>query len=203
MIEAIEGDLPVPAPAARAILLQFTDNLKLAACDPHPEVARALFSRPPVRIPAVFFGFLGAEVSFHREGPARSIGFRRADSLNLSMDRGSKTVPNFQHGGGQPWTEDEWIQVRFAPGDWAVYTFTLEVPATGLRVIAQARSVVGPGRLWCTVAGTVVELTLDRLGWDARIADFPGPLSPGTHSIRVESRDAAIDLEWLELSLKP
>lgn len=203
LIEAIEGDLPMPAPAARAILLQFTDNLKLAACDSHPEVARALFSRPPVRIPAAFFGFLGPEVSFHREGSGTDWdGFRRNDALALLMDRGSKTVPNFQHGGGQRWAEDEWIQVRFTRGDWAEYTFTLVTPAS-LRVIAQARTVVGPGRLGLTVAGSPIEVPLGRLGWETVIAELPSPLASGTHSIRVESRDCTFDLEWLELSLKP
>lgn len=146
LVRYLEGGTPPSPEAAERTLWSYLDNLPLDRCDYEPAVVRSLFARAPVRIPAVFYGYEGEGRSFGfgRAGgddgaekardvldgvassagdpaAARVAGFRADDGTDIRFVVPGRTEPNFQHGGGEEWRDDEWMYVRLAPGDWLAY----------------------------------------------------------------------------------
>jgi len=133
------GDKPEPAVAQR-VLWTYLDNLLLENCDYCRDVVDSLLRRPPVRIPAVFYGYGGEGVGYgfglplaRREDGAespRAVGFRSGDGTDIrfALDAERRAAPNFGHGRGEPWQPEEWLCVGLAPGDWLAYDFLAQAP---------------------------------------------------------------------------
>src|SRR5690606_29833578 len=92
----------------------------------HRDVVDALLRRPPVRIPAIFYGYGGEGVGYGvAEKRIGALGFRSGDGTDIRfVVSGELTSPNFQHGRGEDWQPDEWLCVQLMPGDWLAYGFS-------------------------------------------------------------------------------
>ncbi|KRE47129.1 glycoside hydrolase family 5 protein [Paenibacillus sp. Soil522] len=126
LIDYLEGGAKPDANSAERILREYLDNLLIERCLYRPEVVNALFRRPPVRIPAIFYGYKGAGTSFSiGEKSVKNIGFRVNDGTDIRFVESEREKPNFQHMKGEEWEPDELMYVQLASNDWAAYEFTV------------------------------------------------------------------------------
>ncbi|MFX3639692.1 MAG: hypothetical protein ACE3L7_13740 [Candidatus Pristimantibacillus sp.] len=90
-------------------------------------MTNALFRRPAVRIPAVFYGYRGAGVSYKVDKRVEhGLGFRAVDGTGIRfVVEGGREKPNFQHMRGEEWEADEWLYVCLSDDDWLTYEFSL------------------------------------------------------------------------------
>jgi endoglucanase len=123
---------PVPPPGtAREILSEFLDNLTPERCEYRDAVVNALFRRPEVRIPAVFYAYHEEGAGFdgaHQPPGTEAAGaypratFRVEDRMPV-VTTGDPAALRFDHGAGEPRTIGEWLMLRMDAGSWAVYDF--------------------------------------------------------------------------------
>ncbi|MFC5529706.1 cellulase family glycosylhydrolase [Cohnella yongneupensis] len=195
------GEKPSPATAER-ILWAYLDNLPIEACDYHSDVVNALFRRPTVRIPAIFYGYKEEGIGFGRYGGLKretsAIGFRDGDGTDIRfLARGEQSAPNFQHGGGEPWKDEDWLYVHLEPGEWLAYEFEMEddyAVSVELRLSAEDTA----GRLVVCVDDSVIgEAVPASEGWSSVSVAGTFPLARGQHRIEVRAKGGAVDLMWL------
>ncbi|MGM0880746.1 MAG: hypothetical protein ACQEXQ_06840 [Bacillota bacterium] len=124
LVDYLEGGAKPDANLAERILWEYLDNLSIERCLYRPEVDNALFRRPPVRIPAIFYGYKGAGTSFSIGKPSeKNIGFRINDGVDIRFVESDREKPNFQHMKGEEWQPDELMYIQLAPNDWVAYEF--------------------------------------------------------------------------------
>ena len=100
---------------AMKILWEYLENVKIENCVPHPEVSDALFRRPDILFPAVFYAHdENAKINVSNRS---NIGFRIEDHREIGFVESDLDSPNFSHGQGQTWKEDEWLYVGVQSGD--------------------------------------------------------------------------------------
>lgn len=195
------GERPTESEAKR-ILWEYLQNLDLDRCAYYPQVVHALLFRPPVRIPAVFYGYEGPGVSFKAgEFTPRSLGFRDADGTDIRFAAGDRTTANFQHGGGEDWSADEWMHVLLQPEDWLAYTVDhgsddqVRVPLA-LRVCRGG----GEGKLEISINDEVAEsIRIEDPSWhDVRTTD-PCRLQPGANRIVIKALEQPVAVEWIRV----
>ncbi|RCW50256.1 glycoside hydrolase family 5 protein [Paenibacillus prosopidis] len=126
LVDYLEGGAKPDAKLAERILWEYLDNLSIERCLYRPEVVNALFRRPPVRIPAIFYGYKGGGTSFSIGKTAeKNIGFRVNDGMDIRFVESEREKPNFQHMKGEEWQPDELMYIQLAPNDWVAYEFTV------------------------------------------------------------------------------
>ncbi|WP_138752075.1 glycoside hydrolase family 5 protein [Paenibacillus sinopodophylli] len=126
LIDYMQGG-KLDAQSAERILWAYLDNLAIERCTYHSEVVHALFRRAPVSIPAIFYGYRGAGVSFgNLERVESKTGFRQMDGIDIRFVDSERTVPNFQHMKGESWQLDELLYVRLAASEWLQYEWTVQ-----------------------------------------------------------------------------
>jgi len=125
LVGYLEGGEKPSAEEAEKTLWTYLDSLPLDRCVYHRDVVDALLRRPPVRIPAIFYGYGGEGVGYGvAEKRSGALGFRSGDGTDIRfVVSGERTAPNFQHGRGEDWQPDEWLCVQLMPGDWLAYDF--------------------------------------------------------------------------------
>ena len=196
------GSKPGPA-RAEAILSEYLDNMEFRNCRYRPDVISALFRRPPLRIPAVFYNYQGEGTGFgiirRRES---TTGFRSGDGTDIRFITGSREKANFAHGQGQKWQDDEWLCAGLTAGEWLAWDFLIpDGQRPGVYDITLSLSVPeGPGE---------VEITLD--GHPLGCFESEGPasteikaasglaLEPGPHRVRVTSVGDLVLLKCIEI----
>ncbi|WP_372638208.1 glycoside hydrolase family 5 protein [Cohnella sp.] len=125
LVAYLEGGEKPSVEEAETTLWTYLDNLPLDRCVYHRDVVDALLRRPPVRIPAIFYGYGGEGVGYGvAEKRSGALGFRSGDGTDIRfVESGERSAPNFQHGRGEDWQPDEWLCVQLMPGDWLTYDF--------------------------------------------------------------------------------
>ena len=127
---AAEGRDEMTASEAQDILHSYLENVPSARCDRNPEVTRALFRRPPVRVPAVFYVNRPEGIGYFTPAPIRNgdaSGLRATDRVPMAfvaregMPHVTADTVSFRHMRGEAWADDEWIGVRLVPGSWLAY----------------------------------------------------------------------------------
>lgn len=213
------GEKPDPASAER-VLWSYLDNLPFEACNFHADVVNALFRRPEVRIPAIFYGYKSEGDGFGGSGRKSGQGGDGVDSGNGAGDKraglpigfrdGDGTdirflvprdgaMPNFQHGGGEPWTDEDWLYVRLERGEWLGYDF--EVEKAG-RIAAELRLSTPDGiaRLVVRVDDKPFDLSVPATSdWRTVEGGDAVSLAPGPHRIQVFAGEGSVNLLWVRL----
>ena len=118
------GKCPEPE-TAEQIFNKYLENIRFENCVFRPGVSNSILRRPPLRIPAVFYSYKGFDRGFHVSKPEKglSCGFRANDGVKMGFTTGEKAAVNFSHGGGEQWTDDEWMYVELDSNDWLAYDF--------------------------------------------------------------------------------
>lgn len=203
LVSYLEGGEKPDKELSEKILWEYLDNLQLERCDYHPEVARSLFRRAPVRIPAIFYGYGGKETGFHVSKPSSlNAGFRIKDEVSFSFMEGSRQTVNFQHVQGQPWALDEWLCAHINPGDWFAYDFTAasssETDTFSISLCVSAPN--GTAKLPLSIDGMAAG-TLEAAGtsWATVTLDKKLSLSHGSHRIIVKAEENPVLMKWLDI----
>ena len=210
---------------AWAILREYARGVRFSECEYHPEVVGALFRRPPLRIPAIFYSYRDRGTGFD-PGPATQtvqaspagpegkggqpaaeppIDFRRGDGMRFGYVAPGvqQGIPHFAHNGGEDWSDEEWMYVQLAPGAWARYDFLASHPA-GL----QAYTIT---LLLCGTAGSRVEVSIAGKSWDIVIPPeaagcfqeyaIKASVSAGLQPVKVAPLSDAVQLQSLHVTI--
>ncbi len=203
LVAYLEGGARPEAALAKRVLWEYLDNLALARCDYHPEVVNALFRRPPVRIPAAFYGYRGEGVSFHAAGraaPPRGLG--DGDGADIRLVESERTTANFQHGQGEAWRDDEWLCVRLTAEDWLAYEFALAPGPVALPVTVELRLSApdGFGRLSVAMDGTAVAAAeVHGAAWQTVRLEEIFRAGPGPHRMVLKAERGPVQIQWIEI----
>jgi len=198
------GDKPDEI-AAESILWSYLDNLTLDNCVYRTEVINALLRRPTIRIPAIFYGYTGAGESYGISAASgQSTGFRRHDGVDIRFRDETREIPEFQHMGGQNWSEGEWMHIRLAPQDWTAYTF--RVPALSApsfySVEVYARTEQGGG-LAVFMEGVRLGTAATReAGWQPVRLPAARLIGGGEHRVVFQAEDMPAEIQWLRIILE-
>lgn len=122
LIDYMENGSELSKEDAKSILDEYLENLKLENCVLVDEVVNALFRRPNIEIPAIFYSWDPQAKVVTSQGS--NVGYRMDDHRDIIFVQGDRDKPNFAHGGGQSWNEDEWLCVRTQSNDVLNYWFT-------------------------------------------------------------------------------
>jgi endoglucanase len=201
LIDYLEGGEKPEPEKAQEILAEYLDNLLLDNCTYYKDVVDALLRRSPVRIPAIFYGYKGADVSFGRTSEPQEvsrISFRESDGMDIRFISSELTAPNFQHGRGESWRPEDKLCLKLATGEWTVYEFTVPAAVSSfelkLRLLLHGESsslaVSLDERLIGTVSGSDHDWTVTELTDEAS-------LEAGTHRIIARAVNGPVSLEWL------
>ncbi len=188
---------------AERVLWEYLDNLSFDRCVYRPEVVRSLFRRPPVRIPAVFYGYRGEGISFGiAKRSDRNIGFRLHDGTDIRFIEGARTTPNFQHRRGETWRADERLYIQLAVEDWLAYELTVEpfsespLFAVDLRICAPNKR----GRIVVSVDGAPIgNAEATRKSWETVRLQEKLRLDRGLHRIVLEAEENPVRVKWLNV----
>lgn len=115
---------------AETVLWDFLSSLPIDKCLYRRSVAWSLLRRPPVRIPAVFYSNCGPAkaYSIHKNLRQQAIGFRDSEAVPIGFTSGKRNSVAFNHSGGEPWGEDDWMYIRLDEKDWILYDFLADSP---------------------------------------------------------------------------
>ncbi|OKP82720.1 glycoside hydrolase [Paenibacillus helianthi] len=203
LIGYLEGGAKPETADAEQILGEYLANLSLDRCVYLPEIVHSLLFRPPVRIPAIFYGYKGQGISYHVEAfVERELGFRDSDGTDIRFTSGNRKLTNFQHMRGEDWAEDEWMHVYVRPHEWLAY----EVNHTshhGEGHLVSLR-VCGMGDEQSKVEisindGISVILPVTGDSWHTiRTAD-PHPLLQGNNRIVIKALEQPLAMEWIRI----
>ncbi len=190
----------LPRDEAVEIFREYAQNVATARCDRRPEVTRALFRRPPLRLPAIFYLNADRGVGFDTPQPVpqeQTPRFRAGDRLPMAfIDReGMPTLcdesPDFRHGGGEPWGPDQWIGVRLDAGAWTSYVVEIE-PAGLYRIEGACRTDRAASLLVCADGPgdrVVCEISPGDRTWACVL-----PLEAGSRRLTVQCREGCLYL---------
>jgi endoglucanase len=202
LVDYLEGGDKPDSAAAERVLWEYLINLSFDKCVYHSEVVHALLRKPPVRIPAIFYGYRGAGISFGISAPSeRNIGFRINDGTDIRFIEGDRTDPNFQHGRGEAWKPDEKLCIQLAPGDWLAYEFNVSPNSGSNLFIVNLRFCArdGVGRVGISVDGSEDNIEGAASSWETVRLIEGIRLDAGLHRIIVRAVDQPVCLEWLEV----
>lgn len=203
LTDYLEGGPKPDQETAARVLGEYLDNLPFERCHYHPEVADSLFRRPPLRIPAVFYGYRGPGVSFGIKNRSElHHEFRMHDGTDIRFVQGTRSTPNFQHGRGEPWQEDEWLCIQLTAGDWLEYQFNVGQPlrssslSCDLRLYAPEHE----GRITVEIDGAVTGSgRVKEKSWQTVRLPDEFRLEPGTHRMILRAEDYPVHIQWLEI----
>lgn len=100
------------------ILNEYLENVKLEKCTYFPNVANAIFRRPPLTLPAIFFDWNNLPSC---KAPRENCGYRVEDGVEIKFLDSHSTTPNFNHGQGQSWAKEDWLVLVAYEGDQYSY----------------------------------------------------------------------------------
>ena len=202
LIDYLQGGSKPDPQLAENVLWTYLDNLFLENCTYRPEVINALFRRPSVRIPAVFYDYKGAGRSFGITKKAeKSIGFRVQDGVDIRFVDTQRETPNFAHMKGEDWKEEEWMYVQLAPEEWVSYTFRIPEPSAGhvcsLELCLRTKQ---GGAITVSLDDTFIGTTAAKgENWELVQVPISTELSVGKHSVRLSTLEESVQIKWIRV----
>lgn len=147
-------DRPTPEQTEK-ILWDLLEAVKAERCEIREEVTRAMFARAPLVIPGWGFGFEGLNRSYKSDGEAMP-GLRIDESVTIEFVDGRSKDLVWNQTDGRPYSREEALAIRLAPGDWVSYTvhgaqsievdhdgeIAVELTSSAARVTAVTESVI-------------------------------------------------------------
>lgn len=198
------GAIPDKA-SARRILSEYLENISIEHCEYHAEVVNSIFRRPPVLIPAIFYGFKGNGIDWGiTERKETEICFRENDGIEIKFIEGNRLTPNFKHMAGEEWKPDEWLYVCLNKGEWTSYEFNIPTACNlqefslKLRLYTESDS----GDISVTIDDNFFEaIKIGRNLWDTVCLKDKISLETGQHKIILKAEGGPVGVAWLELCI--
>ena len=124
--QGIESGEDIEKNQLEKILNEFIWNIHFDRNVVCPQVSRALFRNPPVKVPGIFYDYKGENKSFHSMTRADdTIGFRVNDGLECAFINSHLKKVEFNHGGGEKWKDYQETQCLLKENEWANYSFNI------------------------------------------------------------------------------
>ncbi|MCL6603873.1 MAG: glycoside hydrolase family 5 protein [Paenibacillus sp.] len=202
LIHYLEGGSKPDPQSAERILWTYLDNLSLECCTYQPEVINALFRRPSVRIPAIFYDYKGVGESFGIGQQAdRGIDFRVQDGVDIRFVDAQRETPNFANMKGQGWKDEDWMYVHLSPEDWVSYTFRIPAVSTPrIYSIELCIRTKQAGAIAVSLDGSpVLTVSTHEESWELVQAALPFELKQGTHKIVLSAQVIAASIQWIRI----
>lgn len=204
LVDYLRGDETAEEQAKEA-LRRYLENLPIGRCDYRPSVPCALFRRVPVRIPAVFYDYTGAESGFHAAPrPRMEIDFRKSDAVDIRFSAENGSL-NFAHGKGEAWSGEEWLCARLSAGEWLRYTLEGREENARARLTLRARAAEGKtARVSAELDGVpCASLQITGPQFDSITADSPVSLPRGPHFLVLKAVSGSVEIQSLTLAPVP
>lgn len=209
LTDYLEGKAGRPDPeTAKRIFWEYLEHLPLERCRYYPVVARSLFRRAPVRIPAIFYGYQGEGIHHDTNGrlpsSGDSIGFRPGDGIDIRFVAGSgRTKPNFQHGRGEAWQEEEWLCVQLHGQDWVAYDFNVEGPGERkVGITLKVKPAKQGARLCAALNKSAESLAVMPIEeWQELAVYDEVPMQPGQHRLLIQACVDPVQIQWVDIKL--
>jgi hypothetical protein len=182
ILEYAAGKAAKPSLAeASQVLQDVLEAMPLSRCTYRSEVLSAVLRRPPLKIPAVGFGFRGAGNSYQTSSAVPLAGFRSDDLVTIRHAGGSKNGElDWSHKHGAARSAEGELLVSLGAGDWVSYDIEIREPAwLDMLVTSQP----APPALDISVDDT--SLDVEDAGYGTVRAVTNGPLSAGSHVVRL------------------
>jgi hypothetical protein len=183
--EYAAGKASKPTPAeARRTLDELLEAMTFERCVYRSDVISALFRRPPIKIPAVGFGFRGQGRSYQTVDAEPLPGFRSDDQVTIRSAHGT-------YGGEIDWSHtadgtrsaEDALVVSLAEGEWVAYDFQTPGPTALEFEVASA-----DGQLAVDVSVDAVALEAATVDPRKVSAATNGSLPVGSHVLRLTAR---------------
>jgi endoglucanase len=122
LVDYMENNTTLSKDDANIIFSEYLNNIKLENCVLVDDVVNYLFRRPNIEIPAIFYNWDShAKVQTSK---GLNVGYRSEDNRDIVFLDSTRVKPNFQHGRGESWKDDEWLCVKVNEGDTLNYWFS-------------------------------------------------------------------------------
>jgi endoglucanase len=121
LVDFMEKGHAISYEDAMQILNEYLENIKLEHCDLIDDVVNYLFRRPSVEVPAIFYTWNEHSKSILLDNT--NVGYRINDNREIVFLESERTSPNFHHGRGESWKDDEWLCVVMKPTETLHYWF--------------------------------------------------------------------------------
>ncbi|SIQ33629.1 glycoside hydrolase family 5 protein [Halanaerobium kushneri] len=205
LINYLNGGAKPEKASAAEILEEYLDNIIFDNCVYHQDVVRAIFRRPALLIPAVFYNYQGENKSFYlKEYNSSQVDFRSEDRTKIKFIDSDRKKANFEHQKGEAWKKEDWLALQLDEDEWSAYDFNLEDSlentfckiALSLKVNGDKNAAV---EIIIDDQENEVMTNLSSKKWLELSFSKKFKLSPGKHQIVVKTAAGSIDLKWLKL----
>ncbi len=164
---------------------ELLDAMPLSRCTYRPEVISSLLRRPPLKIPAVGFGFRGAGESYQTSSAVPLRAFRGDDLVTIRRADGVEDRElDWNHTGAARAAGEE-LFVSLGAGDWVAYDIVVPSPSR-YQIVAALEAVGGAARpspaLDIAIDGESVGI--DDPG-DGTVGGITDQLTVGRHVVRL------------------
>lgn len=189
---------------AVSILWEYLNNLKFSNSIYRPEICRSLLRRPPLRIPAIFSTFHREVESFTQENQdvKSHIDFRKKDDIHFGFTAGNRDIPNFQHGEGQQWEDDEWMYVQLKRGETLTYDFLIDSKSENIpfSISIKMRSCDKESSIKLTIESLEYE-DIYKSGslWNTIRGSVTFSAQPGYKRISIKAEDGPVQIERINI----
>ncbi len=146
--------------------------MALSRCTYRPEVVSSLLKRPPLKIPAVGFGFRGAGESYKTSNAIPLPDFRSDDLVTIRRTGGVEGSDlDWNHNGAVARSVADELLVSLGTGDWVAYDIAVQTPSRFEIAAAGPRPDTA---LDVSVDGRSVRGTTDELGAGRHVVRLTG-----------------------------
>ena len=183
-----EGDKP-SAEIAKSAFDELLKNIQLKNCEFRPDVVNAMFHRIPGKVEAKNYGQEGWNISYLVKDTNSNAHYYRT-SEPVQIDSADVNRQNTEQ------------VVTLGAGEWTAYTIDCTTPKESYETIAYAKALN---------TATEAELVIDDLPCEAKLStNLWSEINLGTYSLTNRQhrlkwlvKSGTVQLDWLELRLKP
>ena len=182
ILEYAAGKAAKPSLAeASQVLQEVLEAMPLSRCTYRSEVISAVLRRPPLKIPAVGFGFRGAGNSYQTSSAVPLAGFRSDDLVTIRHAGGLENGElDWSHKHGAARSAEGELLVSLATGDWVSYEIEIREPAWLDMLVASQ-----PAHPALQISVDDTSLDVEVAGYGTVRAITNGPLAAGSHVVRL------------------
>lgn len=206
LIEFLKGENKPDKLIAKRVLFEYLSNIKFNQCEYFPEVIDSVFSRVPVRIPAIFYDFHGEGTSYYaNQIKVKKIGFRDNDMINIGFVEGSELRPNFYHSMGEDLKDNERLYIQLNAGDWVSYEMNIREFSESINFFIELNTCIlnNYSKVSISIDGEVIGNTIIKNKvWNISRIEGESSIKPGMRRIIITASENPVCIEWLRLSLK-
>lgn len=198
------GDKPI-SEAAEEILWEYLSNISFKNCKYYSEVVNSIFTRVPVNIPSIFYGYHGRDKSyFINEKSKQNIGFRINDGMYIKFIEGARTTINFEHAKGEALKDDERTCIQLSQNEWASYEFLVDKDLNdSFFTIGVKMSALDISGIISILIDDIIIGSLEAVGqeWNLYYVKEECKLKYGTHRIIIKAVKKPVLIEGINVIL--